>query len=89
MSHMYKVSLLVSESHRSKMSTAVLLPMKDNVAFQNLLFLGNEDTTQLHSLFRGRKRRKQMANGQKFKRQARFVLFCRRASIQGDFEQLS
>ena len=83
-SHMYKVSavsLLVPQSHRSRMSSTVLLLMKD-VSFQKLLFLGNEGTSQLHSLFRDHKSRKQMANGQKFKRQARFVQFCSCVSIK-------
>ena len=75
-SHMYKVTLLVPQSHRSRMSTTVLLLVKDNVSFQKLLFLGNEGASQLHSLFRVHKRRSQMANGQKFKRQTRFVQFC-------------
>ena len=84
-SHMYKVSavsLVVPQSHRSRMSSTVLLLMKDNVSFQKLLFLGNEGTSQLHSLFRDHKSRKQMANGQKFKRQARFVQFCSCVSIK-------
>ena len=84
-SHMYKVSavsLAVPQSHRSRMSTTVLLLMKDNVSFQKLLFLGNEGTSQLHSLFRVHKRRSQMANGQKFKRQTRFVQFCSCGSIK-------
>ena len=80
-SQMYKVSP-VPQSHRSRMSTTVLLLMKDNVSFQKLLFLGNEGKSQLHSLFRVHKRRSQMANGQKFKRQTRFVQFCSCVSIK-------
>ena len=86
-SHMYKVSavsLVVPLSHRSRMSTTVSKLMKDNVSFQKLLFLGNEGTSQLHSLFRVHKRRRsQKPDGKWAKVQkARFVQFCSCGSIK-------